>query len=670
MSPMLSPLAGALLALAVIPPLILLYFLKLRRRQQAVSSTLLWLQSVEDLRANAPFQKLRKSLLLFLQLLILILLSLALAQPQLHAGRQSGGRTVILIDNSASMSSTDVTTPGLDATRLDEAKRRAKEKIEALYGGGLFASSGGQTMIVVFSDSAEIYCRFTDSKQQLLAAIDRIQPTHGETRIGEALQLAHAYTTNVVDLDTGELRPIDDPPTLELFSDGRIADVEEHVLRGKGDIYHYHIIGSPNADNVAISGISVERPYDRPGAVQVFAALMNFNYEPVTCDLQLSVDGTALVIEESRVPAARIDESTGQFIPGRANVVFSPFNQPRGAVIEVANLRRDDLMADNIAQVAVTPPRRLRVALVTPNPSQSMVRTALEGMRIIEQLVVFSPDRYEADAPQGGLDSYDVIVVDNHKLTAMPPGRYLTFGPTPPIEGLIEYGEASNQIILTGRDEHPALHYVNYQNIFIANFRLLQIAPDVMQLLEGSRSPAVVTMTRGRHHLIHCAFDPLESTWPLEQSFVQFIQNSIEYLGDIGQAITSQGLRPGEVFTTRLPANATDIRLLTPDGKTEILSVDDPTRLAWGPVRLAGPYLLTWRVPDSNELQRQAFAVNLLSETEGRLEVSPTLVFGTDPVAGRKSDERVYTPLWPWAIGLSLVVLMLEWWVYHKKAYI
>jgi len=668
----LTPLAGVLLAAAVIPPLIVLYFLKLRRKPQPISSTFLWQQAVEDIRANAPFQKLRKSLLLILQLLALILLALSIMQPQIQAGGNPGGKTIILIDNSASMNSTAVSPDQNkgDKTRLDEAKRRARERIESLYAGGLFTGGSGETMIIAFNDRAEIVSRFTSSRQQLLQALDRIEPTDGETRLEEALKLARAYTSLTIDAK-GEPRTIADPANLELFSDGRIADASEQVRRG--ETLRFYAVGAQKTDNLAFGSIAVERPYDRPNAVQVFVALLNFNAEEVTCRIQLAIDGQARGIEETKVPAATVNPSNQQFTPGRANVVFTPFDQPRGAVIEIANLREDDLATDNIVQVVVPPPKKLVVALVSPDSTRSIVLRALEGMKF-ERLEALTPERYEQKAAAGELETYDVVVIDNYQPKAMPPGRYLTFGPTPPVDGLSDFGEGEQQLVLSGKDDHPVLRYVTHDRLFIQKFRLVQPGNDVITLLEGSRSPVAVMLSRGPMQLIHCPFDPLESNWPFHRGFVTFLFNSVDFLGHAGSAITSEGLKPGGVISARLPSSATQVVLHRPDAEAETLTPSDPAQLAaglvWGPIRRAGLYTLSWKLAGSEASESRSFAANLLSESEGRLDVDPKLEIGTESIDSRDTAASAYTPLWPYAIGLCVALLMVEWWVYHRKAYI
>jgi hypothetical protein len=119
----LNPWFAAAVAAVVVPALLILYFLKLRRREQVVASTLLWKRAIQDLQVNAPFRRLRRNLLLFLQLLILGAGVFALARPIIRTEVANEERVVILIDRSASMN----TREG-DVTRLDLAKEQAERR--------------------------------------------------------------------------------------------------------------------------------------------------------------------------------------------------------------------------------------------------------------------------------------------------------------------------------------------------------------------------------------------------------------------------------------------------------------------------------------------------------------------------------------------------------------
>src|SRR3954470_14408010 len=107
----LLPLAGII---------ILLYLLRMRRRDIRVPASFLWPERTDEVRANALIQKLRFSWLLVLQLLALTLVVFAVAKPQTKQHGLAGEVTVLVVDASASMGATDV-----KPSRFEEAKRLA-----------------------------------------------------------------------------------------------------------------------------------------------------------------------------------------------------------------------------------------------------------------------------------------------------------------------------------------------------------------------------------------------------------------------------------------------------------------------------------------------------------------------------------------------------------------
>src|SRR5437870_13396051 len=102
----LAPLA-ALLGWTV-PAIVALYFLKIRRPTRVVPALHLWPSQIRDRQANVPWQRLRPSWLLFLQLLAAAALVAAAVQPVLPAGASLARHSIVLLDASASTPATDV----------------------------------------------------------------------------------------------------------------------------------------------------------------------------------------------------------------------------------------------------------------------------------------------------------------------------------------------------------------------------------------------------------------------------------------------------------------------------------------------------------------------------------------------------------------------------------
>src|SRR5918997_651187 len=150
---------GLLLSLLV-PVVIAMYLLKLRREERTISSTFLWQRMVRDVEANAPWQKLRRNLLLLLQLLVLLALIFALARPFLTTTGISGRNLILIVDRSASMASTDA-----GGARLAAAKREAQRLVNQLL-------DNGRATVIAFGGRMEMPISASSDRRELRKAID------------------------------------------------------------------------------------------------------------------------------------------------------------------------------------------------------------------------------------------------------------------------------------------------------------------------------------------------------------------------------------------------------------------------------------------------------------------------------------------------------------------
>ncbi|MBP7052322.1 MAG: VWA domain-containing protein [Phycisphaerae bacterium] len=649
----LTPLAGLHAAAAAVPLLLLLYFLKLRRQEVLVSSTLLWKRAVRDLQVNAPFQRLRRNLLLLLQLLALAAILVALAQPVLALRRGPGQRYVLLIDRSASMNATDV-----KPTRLDAAKKQAKAFIESMRTGSTLSwrDQSDHAMVIAFDQRANVVCSFTSDKRQLASRIDAIEVGDGASRLGEAVTVARAFAqSSGVESAAGTTGK---PAQLVLFSDGRIGDLDG-IIVGDDEIV-FHRIGE-SQDNVGVTAMNARRSYEQPQEVEVFASLANFGAEPVTRDVQFSIGGNVHAVRSVTIPGCEAQTADEPFRPGEATLNFSLTHSEAG-VLEVRQLGSDLLACDDAARSVLDPPRRLSVLLVTQgNP---VLESALRACPI-ERLDPCTPAGFDAVGPFvfAARQQYDVVVLDNHVPAHLPRCSYLVFGAPPGGIDVNSPQELENQLIVDWRSQHPVLQYVNMTNLFAAKSRRLVLPRDAEVLAEFNESPALALLKRHGSTYLIAGFDILQSNWPFEPSFVLFCYNALSFLGAQAGDGRRHGLAVGEPIAIEdVPEHAV-LAVTCPDG-TEVQVTSDPS----GAVRFPGTYRVGVYAARMPERPPQFFAVNLLEPQESRIEPRDKIEFAGVAVAAQEQGvQRANVPLWPLLVLAALVFVCVEWLAYNLK---
>ncbi|MFI4882183.1 MAG: VWA domain-containing protein, partial [Phycisphaerales bacterium JB064] len=307
----LTPALAGIAAAIAVPSLVLLYFLKLRRQDVEISSTLLWKKAVQDLQANAPFQKLRKNILLLLQLLALAAILIALGQPQMEGERVASGRHAIVIDRGASMQTLDgVDEDGNPVSRLDEAKRRALAFVETMREPGVFGvSEADRAMVVAFDSTAEMLQPFTTDKRLLREAIEAIEPSDAPSRLDEPLRLVRAQAplqAAPAEVEGEAAEPLPGAVgTIHIYSDGRPEGGEAVDLHAEDEI-EFVSLGQRETGNVGITAIDARRQLRQPEDVSVLVGLQSTAREEKAVAVELLIDGNTVAARRIALPAATV----------------------------------------------------------------------------------------------------------------------------------------------------------------------------------------------------------------------------------------------------------------------------------------------------------------------------------------------------------------------------
>ena len=631
---MIAPLV--LLGLAALPVIVAFYMQRLRRRDMPVGSTFLWQQLIRDVEANAPWQRLRFSWLLLVQLLIAAIVVFAAARPFSAVESDLAANVVLIVDTSASMATrTD------DEDRMALARDRARDVVARL-------PVGGRVTVVAASDTANVLVSETDDRDAALAAVDRIQASQLDGDLTDAFALSSALAAR------------DEDSTIVVVTDAagdRLPDV------GVGAPVQVERIGSTDA-NQAIAALSALR---RSGGAQLdlFVAVSNPSEAEAVRRLEIHADGALVDARELTIPAGERSEALITTVPAAART------------IEARLAGEDALATDDRAFAVVAGQGTTRALLVSDG--NSYLENALALLPRLE-LYAVDEDGY-ADAIEAATDEgtpYGLLIFDG--LVPDEPPAASAMYVDPPSDG--DFGTVGGRIegpVIDRVDpEEPLLRFVDLATVHIGRARQIEPADGVRAVIgTPAGAPLVGVGEVGTRRVAFLAFALEESDLPLQVAFPLLMSNLTDYLLPAAEGVLPSSMRLGEPVTVSVDPRI-ERAVVTTRSATDGAGADSEVEVsvAGGQLTLPGAERVGLRevraiseAPELDGTLLGATAVNLFSADES--DVAPG-----DPARitemGRVSstDDGAAQPTraeWWWPLALAaLALLAVEWLLFHR----
>lgn len=607
-------------------PIIIMYMLRLRRQEVVVSSTLLWNRLTRDREANALWQKLRRNLLMFLQLLILALLVFALARPYLRIPSVVNRSVVVLLDGSPSMQATDTADASNYPTRFDAAKDEVNRLIRSLSGGN-------QMTIIQVGAVPEVLAAATGDKGQLFEVVDAAQPDSAPADWAAAFALASG--------------------AVQGFQDARVIIVSDGGLPAElpplPPDTAYVPVGI-SGENLSVSALATRRGEDK---VELFAGVTNHGRVNQNALLSIAIDGQLFDARELFVPAGETVDLTWEL---SADISI--------AQAAITSAEFDHLAIDNTAIAVHEGGISSRALLVT------------DGNIFVEQIFSVLPglESFKTPADTDLTESiatgqFDLYVFDGAKLPdTLPAADMLIINPafdTRPdaligVSGVITGTENTAAVRLT---DSSLLQFVDWSGINIRQMKQVDV-PWADTLVESAAGPLVLTGERNGQRIAILAFDLRDSDLPLQITFPILMSNLTDWLNPGRAFRVPDGLQPGDVVPLVAGPTSDGIVVQKPDqttwtspvGEGEVLftETDDP-----------GLYVVGF-AEGENVQTAGAFAVNLFAPQESALQPAEGLTLGATEVEAGTGDDVGRYEFWIWLAAIAFGILLIEWWIFHR----
>lgn len=452
---LLAPLGLAAAALAA--PIVIIHMLRPRRPRSVVSSLMHWEGLRNPVSANQPWQRLRWSVLLLLQLAVVALLALALAQPAQIETAALAEHTVFIIDASGSMASNDGRPD-----RISDARERARELRSEL-------PVGGTASIVVASPRPTLLLEESDDAGAFDRAVDSIGTTAGRADFEAAFAVAEGLTA------------ADRPTGFVLISDGGLTDNDQ---RAAPPGVRYEAVGNDDA-NRGITDLSVSAV---PGGLTARVTVTGFGGAEATQTLRIDVDGVTVDRKGITVPAG--------------GVVEESFELPSGSTVAAYLEGEDRLGYDN---------QRFAAA---PVAGTTRIRVLGEDTFFVDQLLSALSDVELAASPD---EPVDLEIYVGTPMPAVIDTPFIAIDVPGGLPGIPAVGRVDNPVPTLVHDD-PILEDIDVSRLAVADAQVVD--PGAGEVLLGAPgTPLLIRGETGDIPFFYLTFTLPRSNLPIDVSF-------------------------------------------------------------------------------------------------------------------------------------------------------
>ena len=612
----------SLLFFGLFAPVILLYLLKQRRRRVLISTLMFWDRILKDEQTVTSITKLKKIISLLLQLLFISLLSLSLARPLLSEKITGARRIVLVVDISASMN-----VQNEDQTRFKIARDKAKAVVQGM-------SMGDSLMLVAMSSKPDVVCPFSDQKRVLLDAVEGLSVSHSDTDFKAALDLLH------------HLSPDERETHVYIISDGAYETVDYDP---PPNCWFAYIPVGLEENNMGITAFQLRPLPASPRDFQIHIALSNQTDEEQTAPLELWINQDLIDAHEITIPAhSSVAKNYKQF-------------SAQGGEVRVVLDYADAFMLDNEAYAVLPAPDPIKVLLV--QEKNLFLETALHTDDEVD-LQVVEPSLYEDNA------DYDVTVFANWSPAETPEGDLIFINRFPDDLGLRVTGQIEKPLITDFDRDHPINQHLLFTNVSIEQAIRIDADDSYQVLVSSFDDPLVLLGGKDGSKVMVTAFDTLSSDLPLRVSFPILIANAIRHLADRGETGRWDNPDIGEIFAI------SDVeRFLSSeqiDQATAVMTIVKPDEQAITIGAESGLLEVDqvgfYRMKTGQDDTAPLFTANLANANESKIKPSPTLpIRSPNPIQEIKQGFRMGLEPWYFLIILALLLIVVEWVLYHRR---